>query len=364
MRSEVKIMNDLLSHKYKLRFIKNVLKWNFNFYFCKKYFPLISAFRLTNECNLACQMCDIWRTPEKKIFDFSKFRKITNELAKMGCCYVTLSGGEPLIIPNITNYVLEVKNKKMFVNLVTNGLLVSPQLAKQLSEIELDTISISVDGFQDTHDNIRGKEGSFESAMRAIEVMKRFAPNIKIVVNTVISSWNINELTKFCDFLSRKNVFVKFQPIYDCSVSLDLKKVSRKFYINEELIAKLKKSIRYLLKRKNVINSRYFLTLIPKYFSKQLSGIILNGKCYTGYYFCEFMEDGLMFPCLEGMGWDKGIDIADRNLSSFMESDIYAKELKELKSCRRCKEILTICYGEPKFLLPFHNFIYRIAYLW
>ena len=360
----MKIADDLLSHRYRSRFIKNVLKWNFDFYFRKKYFPLISAFRLTNKCNLACQMCGIWRMPEKKVFDFSKFRKIINELAKMGCCYVTLSGGEPLIIPNITDYVLEGKKKKMFVNLVTNGLLLSPEMAKRFSEIELDTISISIDGFKDTHDIIRGKEGSFESTMRAIETMKEFAPNVKIVVNTVISPLNINELIEFCDFLSRKDVFVKFQPVYDHPVFSDQEKMPGKLHINKEFIATLEKVIQYLLKRKNVINSRYFLALIPRYFSQQLPAMIFNGECYTGYYYCEFMEDGFMFPCLEGMGWGKGIDIAGKNLSSFIESDNYKEELKKLERCRRCREIFTICYGEPKFLLPFHNLIYTITYLW
>lgn len=351
-------MSNILFHKYRLRFIKNILKWNFNFYFTKKTFPLIAAFRLTNRCNLTCQMCSIWRSPQKQVLDFQIFKKIVHDLGRMGCCYVSLSGGEPLLITNIADYVLEVKENNIFSNLVTNGLLINPKLATQFSKVGLDTISISIDGFEETHDRIRGKKGAFDIAIGAVDIMKRFAPEVKIVVNTVLAPWNIDELIEFCDFLERKSVFLKFQPIYRHPDSNNQEGLSKEWTVTEEFTSRSKEVINYLIKKKNVINSRYFLKAIPNYFSGQLSDRIFDRQCFTGRYYCEFKEDGRIFSCIEGMGWNNGLSIDNMNLSDFVKSDIYLKEIKKLETCKRCKQVLTICYAEPKFLLPLHNLIY------
>jgi MoaA/NifB/PqqE/SkfB family radical SAM enzyme len=350
-------MRNSILNKSNYRLIRNLVKWNFNYYFNKKPSPLIAAFRLTNKCNLACQMCSIWQDKDKKIFDFTRFRKIVKELGQVGCCYITLSGGEPLLVQGISDYVKEVKKNKIFANLVTNGLLVKSGLVEQLSEAGLDTISISIDGLEITNDIIRGN-GMFKNAVSAIEKIKTCAPQIKIVVNTVISPWNIDEIIQMCDFLTKKGVCFKFQPIYNHPETKEQTDGQREWEVNEEFVVKCKRVVDRLITRKDVINSKYFLRAIPDYFSNKLSGKIFDGTCYTGYYYCEFKENEYIFPCIEGMGWDSGIDMGNNELLTFIKSKRYVGVVKKLSDCRRCKEILTICYAEPKFILPLHNYLY------
>lgn len=76
--------------------------------------------------------------------------------------------------------------------------------------------------------------------------------------------------------------------------------------------------------------------MMPKYFSRQLSGMILDGECFTGYYYCEFTENGHIFPCIEGMGWNNGLDMGNQDLSHFIKGDIYLEAIKKLANCKRC----------------------------
>ncbi|MDP2941070.1 MAG: radical SAM protein [Candidatus Omnitrophota bacterium] len=349
-------MSNILLNKCSARIIKNTLRWNFNFYFRKKAFPLITAFRLTNKCNLQCAMCGIWQIPEKKVFAFDKFRKIIRELGELGCCYVTLSGGEPLLVPNITDYVREAKRQDIFTNLVTNGLLIDAELTKGFAAARLDTISLSIDGLKETHDRIRGFAGSFEAALGALDFLERLAPEVRIVVNTVISPWNIDDLKELHGLLSKRRLFFKFQPIYHHP---DYEKQKKETWaVTPEFMAKLEGLIKYLLKQKNVVSSAYFLRAIPDYFKKDLRGRIFSGPCFSPYYYCEFMEDGSISPCVEGMGWQNGLNMDNCALATFLESQVYKDKIEQMSDCRRCGEILTICYAEPKFLLPLGNLVY------
>jgi len=335
--------------------IKNTLRWNFNFYFRKKASPLIAAFRLTNKCNLQCAMCGIWQMPEKKVFAFVQFKRIIRGLGCLGCCYVTLSGGEPLLIPNIADYVREVKRQNIFANLVTNGLLINADLARGFTQAGLDTISLSIDGLKETHDRIRGA-ASYEAAMASLDILQRSAPRVKIVINTVISPWNIDEIKTLHELLSARRIFFKFQPIYRHP---EYGKQERaEWHVTPDFIAKLKTLVRYLLKKRNVVNSHHFLKMIPPYFEEKPPGRIFTSACLTGFYHCDFLEDGTVSPCIEGLGWENGLSLDSSGLPESLASSSYSEKIKSLRSCRRCSEILTVCYVEPKLLLPLGNLLY------
>jgi radical SAM protein with 4Fe4S-binding SPASM domain len=303
-------------------------------------------------------MCAIHASPEKKVFPLPLFKEICADLAKIGCCYITLSGGEPLAIPEIAAYAQEASRRKIFCNLVTNGWLITAQKAKELGGAGLDTLSVSIDGFAATHDRIRGVPGAFARAVEAIESMRKYAPKVKLIANTVISPENIDEVLALCDFLRGKAVAVKFQPLYCHPQAAGEKGFSSAFSAGPAFIAKADKLVQGLLRRKNIASSRRFLRLIPGYFAGKAKDRAFNRPCLTPYYYCEFTEDGQVYPCIEGTGWYRGLKIGNHGFASLWQSPAYQRVSRELRSCRRCAQLLTICYAEPKLVLPLHHLFF------
>ena len=73
--------------------------------------------------------------------------------------------GEPFLYPDLLPLITYMKSKGFVVSVVTNGTKVA-KLAKELVEVGLDVLLVSVDGPRDTHDNIRGYKGAFRPDYR------------------------------------------------------------------------------------------------------------------------------------------------------------------------------------------------------
>ena len=140
--------------------------------------PLTSLyFYLTEGCNLAC--CHCWLAPKYDpegtrypTLDVSLFRKILDEASPLGLQNVKLTGGEPLLHPQIDKILDILKDRDLPVILETNGLLCDEKMAAHLAEIHDLFVSVSLDGATaEIHDRIRGVLGAFEKAIRGIKAL-------------------------------------------------------------------------------------------------------------------------------------------------------------------------------------------------
>jgi MoaA/NifB/PqqE/SkfB family radical SAM enzyme len=302
-------------------------------------------------------MCNLWRDPHKHTLGLDIFKSVIHDLNSLGCCYISLSGGEPLLIPDILSYIDFAKKKILFVNLVSNGYLLGEDIARNLGRIGLDSLSISIDGLEKKHDEIRGVRGSFLKAMEAIHNVKRLAPQVKITVNTVISPWNIDEIIDLAKLVEKLGVLHKLQPIYRHPVFENQNNFGTDWQMDEERIRKLEEIVEYLKKKKNVSNSRYYLSGIPDYFLGKNKSGLFDEKCKSTHFYCEIREDGKLYPCIEGMRWQGGFDLFKNSLRQVYYSPNYKNAAKKLQECRRCQEILPICYIESRAIFPISSYI-------
>ena len=103
----------------------------------------------TNRCNLACRTCirHSWNEP---IGEMSRatFSKVTEDLRSISPAPGVLFGGlgEPLAHPGIVGMIRRMKDLGSFVELITNGTLLSPELSEQLINAGLDLLWVSLDG--------------------------------------------------------------------------------------------------------------------------------------------------------------------------------------------------------------------------
>jgi Fe-coproporphyrin III synthase len=151
-------------------------------------------FSITNQCNLKCLMCNYWcnTTPinitHKDICNFFKifaYRKINS---------VAVSGGEPLLNEDIWPIICFLKNKSIKTSLITNGYLLSDNIC-DISK-NTDTLFISIDGDEDTHDKIRGVKGSFRKICDGIDLLKRKRSHCNIYGIITISKLNYLKISE------------------------------------------------------------------------------------------------------------------------------------------------------------------------
>ncbi|MEK7773557.1 MAG: radical SAM protein, partial [Deltaproteobacteria bacterium] len=323
--------------------------WHIKHYLTGRAGPMAATFQLTNRCNLRCVMCNIPNNPIQGVLDLGAFKKTVRGLSLAGCCYASLSGGEVLTIGNFFEYLREAKAHIPSVNTVTNGVLLDEAAAREFRGAGVDSVSLSLDGMERSHEFTRGLKGSFAKTVGAIENLKKYAPEVKIVVNTVISPWNIDELYELTDFVERLGVMQKFQPLNEHPVFEGQKKA---YSVDKEIdIDKLKGLIGHLLRKKTVANSSYFLRAIPDYFAGKNGNGLFSERCLLPYFFCEFREDGMMYPCLGGKGWNQGYPV-ERGVENIFFSPEYREDIRRLEGCRFCQRSFSVCYIEPRVNFP------------
>lgn len=132
-------------------------------------------FYLTEGCNLKCRHC--WIAPKyqssEKAFpslDPELFGSIVEQAKPMGLNGVKLTGGEPLLHPQIGELIDIVRTADLRLTVETNGVLCTPELAAQLKAASSNTfVSVSIDGATArSHEWVRGVEGSFDAAWQGI----------------------------------------------------------------------------------------------------------------------------------------------------------------------------------------------------
>jgi MoaA/NifB/PqqE/SkfB family radical SAM enzyme len=337
--------------KRNLDLLARVLKWHVYRYLFNRSFPLLAVFYTSTRCNYRCIMCNIWRNPDTRAFPIDLFKKAVDDLSRMGCYYLSFSGGESLMVPDIMERIAYAKRKIPYVHMVTNGYLLNEKNAQKLGEIGIDDVAVSIDGIGKTHNEIRGVKGAFDKAIEAIKNLKKYSPQTKIVINTIIAPYNIDDLHKVTQLAEEMGVYQKFQPINLHPVFESQKTESKQWEITEEQIEEIKKFVVFAKKKKFVLNSRYFLDQIPNYFAKNLKKGIFIEDCKLPYFYCEFNEKGEMYPCLTAMDWKDGFSIKE-GLSQMFRSRDYKQKQKQLEKCRICQRDMYICYLEPRITLP------------
>ncbi|MHB8910162.1 MAG: SynChlorMet cassette radical SAM/SPASM protein ScmF [Syntrophales bacterium] len=131
-------------------------------------------FYLTDACNLACRHC--WIKPcylheGQAISAISRdlFTSILDQAEQLGTKGVKLTGGEPLLHPDINDLLDTIRQRHLRLTVETNATLCSRELAERIAACENAFAAVSLDAAKaETHDWIRGKKGSFVAAVAGI----------------------------------------------------------------------------------------------------------------------------------------------------------------------------------------------------
>jgi MoaA/NifB/PqqE/SkfB family radical SAM enzyme len=106
--------------------------------------PIMAHIIPTRRCNLSCTYCNEYDTVSKPVPVATMVERI-NQLADLGTGIVTLSGGEPLLHPELDDIIRAMRRRGVIAGMITNGYLLTPERVHRLNEAGLDHLQISID---------------------------------------------------------------------------------------------------------------------------------------------------------------------------------------------------------------------------
>jgi len=132
---------------------------------------------LTRDCNLACRHC--WIAPKYQrsgvaadYLPLDFFTAILDEAQHLGAQAVKLTGGEPLLHPEIGTVISRVRDSGLRLTMETNGTLVTPRIAADIAAGKQPFVSVSLDGGDAAvHEGVRGVRGCFDAACNGITLL-------------------------------------------------------------------------------------------------------------------------------------------------------------------------------------------------
>ena len=154
----------------------------------------------TRRCNYHCRHCDRPLDPAAPELPIALILRTMTEIReRYGPRWYTLAGGEPLLWGGTLDFIAHAKELGNGVNVATNGALLTPRRARDLGRWGLDEYSLSLDGFEEMHDALRGP-GAFARATAGLDLLAREAPAVRVGITCVIQRHNAARLAEFARF--------------------------------------------------------------------------------------------------------------------------------------------------------------------
>jgi len=153
------------------------------------------AWEVTRSCNLACVHCRAAALdrPYENELSTDECRAFLDEVASFARPIIILTGGEPLLRPDIFEIAAHGHQKGLRMTMAVNGTLLTREIARKMIESGVQRISISLDGATAaTHDSFRQVRGAFEGALQGVDSAR--AEGLDFQINTTITRINLQEL--------------------------------------------------------------------------------------------------------------------------------------------------------------------------
>jgi MoaA/NifB/PqqE/SkfB family radical SAM enzyme len=247
--------------------------------------PRIIYLEVTKRCNAQCDFCDYWKSgKQEELKDYKSIVEHFNPFA------VVLTGGEPLLRPDIANIIRETKSSSTeFVSLITNGSLLTPEKAYEFYENGLDGISISLNYPNAAHDEQRKIPGLYKHIVDILPEIRKIGFK-RLGINTVIMDTNLDQVIDLAKKSKEWGIGITF------SCYSPEKNGNKRHIIEENHLMYLKEIVDSILQMKqngsHILNSTWYLKKIIDF---NTNGFVPN--CQAGKLTVHITPDGYVKPC-------------------------------------------------------------------
>ena len=221
----------------------------------------------TLRCNAKCKHCGS-RAGEKAVFEdeltteqIKKAFKDISEQIEPNKILINVTGGEPLLRQDLFEVMDYACNQLGFRwGITTNGLLMDDKVIEQMKKTNLGTMSISIDGVEETHDKFRGVKGGFAKTIKNIKKLQADKFLRAFQITTVINKLNINELDELYKIMEDLEV--------DSWRVINMDPIGRA--MDNDDLALDKEDYKYLFDLKSLLHFFYLYVLSFFFFQYQL----------------------------------------------------------------------------------------------
>ncbi len=172
---------------------------------CQPAGPVV-IWNLVRRCNLTCKHC--YSISADKDFpgelSFNEVCQVMDDLHNFRVPVLILSGGEPLLRPDIFEIANRAKQMGFYVALSTNGTLIDGENINEIDAVGFDYVGISIDGMRETHDAFRRKKGSYDSALWGLRLCRE--RGIKVGLRFTMTENNAAELPFLLNLMDEEGV--------------------------------------------------------------------------------------------------------------------------------------------------------------
>lgn len=189
----------------------------------------IIQFQYDYTCNFQCEHCCITKLRKKeteRCFTIPDVKEFSRQADEMGLAHWVITGGEPLVFPDLDKLVEAIDPQKFYITSDTNGWFLDDKKAKHLKKIGVDKIQLSLDSLDPKgHDDFRRKKGSHERAVKAIDAALN--ADLAIILATVMTHQRVHseEFIQFLEFAQKKGIgtFITYaKPVGDWEGKTDM----------------------------------------------------------------------------------------------------------------------------------------------
>lgn len=142
--------------------------------------PLLAHIIPIRRCNLACEYCNEYDDFSKPVATEIMFQRV-DKLGELGTSVVTISGGEPLLHPELDEIIHRIRKRGMIAGLITNGYLLVAERIQRLNRAGLEWLQISIDNV--TPDEVSKK--SLKVLDKKLELLAEHA-DFHVNINSVV----------------------------------------------------------------------------------------------------------------------------------------------------------------------------------
>ena len=155
-------------------------------------------FEVTQKCNERCFHCGSGCDANAPSgLPVEKYAEILNDVAEnfeTRSLHLNITGGEPLLRNDFFDIVREVHKHGFRWGMTTNGTLITRKVSEKLADYGMRTVSVSIDGLEDTHDAQRHHPGGWQDAIDGIRALIDTRAFENVQVTTIVNHRNIVEL--------------------------------------------------------------------------------------------------------------------------------------------------------------------------